>query len=149
MNERTPLTLLLGSAVSGLSAAVVGPITMYAFDAASRIAGKPAAEYDVWSSAQVMGFVFGAIGIVIAVFVGFPVLLTLRKVRRLSLLSAATAGAGIGVLTSMLFWIFDDAESIILLLGCTVGAFCGWTALAVVYVMPVRPNKSLERTRAE
>jgi hypothetical protein len=60
---------------------------------------------------------------------------------------AAIAGAGIGLLMAMLFWIFDDAEPIVLLVGCAVGAYCGWLALAVAYVVPLRPNKSLERTR--
>jgi hypothetical protein len=148
MSERTsPLTLLFGSVVSGLSAAVVGPAAMYAFEALSPIAGNPAARYDAWGTAYLQGFLFGGIGILVAVFVGFPILLTLRRVRRLSLSSSAIAGAGIGLLIGMLFWLFDDAESIVLLVGCAVGACCGWVSLAVAYGVTVRPNKSLERTR--
>ena len=148
MNERiSPLAMLIGTVVSGLSAVVVGPVVLFSFEALSRAAGNPTPEYDFWSSVQVMGFVFGAIGTVVAVFVGFPLLLTLRNVGRLNLASATIAGAGMGLLIAMLFWIMGDMEPIVLLLGCTVGALCGWSALAVAYVVPVRPNKSLERRR--
>jgi hypothetical protein len=148
MSERTsPLTLLFGSVVSGLSAAVVGPAVMSVYEALWGIGGSPAAKYDAWGTAYLQAFLFGATGILVAVFVGFPILLTLRRVRRLSLSLTAMAGAAIGLLIGMLFWLFDDAESIALVVGCAVGAFCGWCALAVAFVVPVRSNKSLERTR--
>jgi hypothetical protein len=144
MSERTSaLTLLFGSVVSGLSAAAVGPAAMYVFEALAPIKGNPVERYDAWGTAYLQGILFGGVGILVAVFIGFPILLTLRRVRRLSLFSAAAAAAGVGLLIGALFWLLDDAESIVLFVGCAVGALCGWIALAVAYVVPQRPNNSL------
>ena len=148
MSQRTsPATLFLGSVVSGLSAAVLGPATIYTINAVTHLGGNLVGKDDGWRVAQLTGLLFGGIGIFVALFVGLPILLVLHRIRRLNLSSAAIVGSGIGLLVAMFFWIADDAEPIVLFVGCTVGAFCGWTALAVAYVVPVRPNKSLERTR--
>jgi hypothetical protein len=148
MSERTsPATLFLGSVVSGLSAAVVGPVSMYTSEVVLRFTGNPVATHHAPGSALLMGIFFGTIGVVVALFIGLPILLLLRNARRLSLSLTATAGGAIGLLVAMFFWIFDDAEKTVLLAGGVVGMCCGWVALAVAYLVPLRPNKSLERTR--
>jgi hypothetical protein len=138
--------LFKGSVVSGLSAALVGPIAFFAYDVALTGAIKVPSADDVKGS-LFLGLILGCIGIAAALVAGFPLLLALRKFNRLSLVSATAAGAVLGLATSVLLWTVDSFRPSVFPLGCLIGALCGWIALRVSGGRFMRPNKSLERTR--
>ena len=147
-SRSSTLALFKGAVVSGIGAGLVGPIVLYAWNAISR------GPVDFVSSTGLKGYMFvglvlGGIGITVALVAGFPVLLALRKFGRLSLVSAVTAGAAIGLATSLLLRVLDSFELMILPVGCVTGALCTWLALLVTNEDFMRPNTSLERAREE
>jgi hypothetical protein len=135
--------LARAAAIAGLSAALLGPVIFSAYKAmvGASVEFPPTGVVDLFLVAALCA----AIGLCAATLLGFPILLSLRKHSRLSGLWVTGSGAAVGLAVAVLLWWAMSMRWPAIPLGVAVGTACG---LVAWILMRLRPNKSLERTRA-
>jgi hypothetical protein len=147
----SPRALFWGSAASGLVAGAIGPLVLFLGTiVTSGFSGWRTAELP---SAEGLGIVlvivviFGGIGVLAALCVGFPVLMSLRAAGRLNSFTAPIAGAFVGLGAALAFWLLDSFKLGIFPMAGLIGAICGSVALRVANKIAMRPNALMERSR--
>ena len=139
-------SIVIAAVSGGFGAALIGPIALALFFVTGdgELIGISMGSL---SDFVMIGMLFGAIGLGVAVLAGLPAMLVLRRHSRLTLGALVSTGGAIGLAAGTSFLVVAGLNRSALVLGLVIGVGCGWIAWLVIQADVLRPNNSLERTR--